>query len=1184
MTSCPCPSDSPLPSCAPKARDYGCDNIVMFFGDRYYKDNNNNTLLDLYKTDGSEDFIIGGYSLQPLIDAGVLSNARTTFQLTEKELLSTGSYEGWINYCVSQIGCQQGAHFTLGEIVWADLQIDMIKLLDEQIRTFKALTEGGDNSGIALFSTVFDGLFTNSASYEDKQIKLHKIELVYQWLKEIYDTYYGKKFLVKIGDAGSSSGTVPFHGVCVKDDKGVKPTNALPYKIEGTGHAQGLYTSDNISTVGGFPKRASTTVLALSLDKEIEFVQLDDGRIESFIKFGQIIDSAGNQVIIKKFGYEWVVNISDMDPSNIYIKKAGSIHTLYVQATISETIYITAEGQWALIEIKDFVPLVLEKHENILTKVMTYLVLLSRDRMEAVNKYVNPQPISGTTINGTTGNTQQFNLLSSQKLTAMPAGAVIPMRSNIFSYGPYYHAANTTGGTDVSREEILAPWNFIETNITNTTSAYDTMNCNGQALAKDGTKGLQQLEKGKITVAAFPAYGLGYGVGGVVDSPTLLTDISVDFGSGGVTTTYNFETYTPRFGRPAKHILDSWSDSIKRIQHTNRYLKIDRLKAEAVINDVFSKTMDIYRDSSLPIKFQGHVNKFQHTPKRLLISGYYLRKGEYVENNDTPATSSSPDGDINGVGPLNITPCYPCSNSPSPSPSNMSQPSSSPTIENKHRWYTFTEAHEAYQNEYVQKNYKQLSVMSLDGLFLPVSLAGAPAFDIVPIPRFAKRVTDTTYEEWDNFDSTAPGYPNPSKTRDELPPFKFKEQYVNLLPINQKYLNGITSEKSLIEWDERTAGSDQGFVVSSIAFGDKFEDYQVTHTNQDEEIRQGKENFRFSAIRGPLIVQGWGYDTAGKPIPNAADSAKDSELGQFRKKGLKDKFMGNWLSNPRTWPVGPVDLRFDRERGVWTCPSPNKIVVARLKEDLLPGKSADAELINPQAGNIRFYEKYNISGPDGENIKASMKDTVIEVYDFLGIKLCKCDIIYAYYDDNRYIVLESSKAYPKPEDTICENCTTTTVATPTASPSPSPSISPTPSSSGSPTPSPSESPTPSPSESTTPSPSPSESTTPSPSPSESPSPSPSGSPTPSPSESVTPNPSPSTPIVTQPCFCGLECLQTLQGYDSCKTQALIHKNGCLQWEDIVQCDATEREKEAYDEETCRMERGDFYDNDPDPEF
>jgi hypothetical protein len=157
-------------------------------------------------------------------------------------------------------------------------------------------------------------------------------------------------------------------------------------------------------------------------------------------------------------------------------------------------------------------------------------------------------------------------------------------------------------------------------------------------------------------------------------------------------------------------------------------------------------------------------------------------------------------------------------------------------------------------------------------------------------------------------------------------------------------------------------------------------------------------------------------------------------MGEFRKENLTDKFMKNWLQYPKSWPVGPIDLRFDRERGVWTCPSPNKIVVARLKEKLPEYGSAKAELINPEAGEesnkIRFYENYSISGPNGENIKLHMPKTEITVYDFLGVDLCQCDIIYAYYDDNRYIVLESNRAYKDPyeecEDIVCTTTTTTT--------------------------------------------------------------------------------------------------------------------------------------------------------------
>jgi hypothetical protein len=212
--------------------------------------------------------------------------------------------------------------------------------------------------------------------------------------------------------------------------------------------------------------------------------------------------------------------------------------------------------------------------------------------------------------------------------------------------------------------------------------------------------------------------------------------------------------------------------------------------------------------------------------------------------------------------------------------------------------------------------------------------------------------------------------------------------------------------------------------------------------------------------------------------------------------------MQNWLQNPKTWPVGPIDLRFDRERGVWTCPSPNKIVVARLKEKLIPNGSAKAELINPEAGAntgqpIRFYENYSISGPNGENVKLHMENTEITVYDFLGIDLCQCDIVYAYYDDNRYIVLESDRAYKDPND-ICTEIVCTTTTTTTTTPTTTTTV-------------------------------PTETTE-------------------TPTETTPPPP---------PCdWCGLECLQSLPGYKTDGTLILGAKDGCLQWFETTECGAT----------------------------
>ena len=106
------------------------------------------------------------------------------------------------------------------------------------------------------------------------------------------------------------------------------------------------------------------------------------------------------------------------------------------------------------------------------------------------------------------------------------------------------------------------------------------------------------------------------------------------------------------------------------------------------------------------------------------------------------------------------------------------------------------------------------------------------------------------------------------------------------------------------------------------------------------------------AMRGPIMVHGWGYDLQGKPIPNSNETGVFSGQwditvnqagfssttgwldenywtsgspfsGQHRKDYnlLTDDFYSGWLQQPETWPAGPIDLRWDRQRSVWTVPN-----------------------------------------------------------------------------------------------------------------------------------------------------------------------------------------------------------------------------------------------------------------------
>lgn len=109
----------------------------------------------------------------------------------------------------------------------------------------------------------------------------------------------------------------------------------------------------------------------------------------------------------------------------------------------------------------------------------------------------------------------------------------------------------------------------------------------------------------------------------------------------------------------------------------------------------------------------------------------------------------------------------------------------------------------------------------------------------------------------------------------------------------------------------------------------------------DADFDNGKyqNNQRFFALKGPLMVHGWGYDLEGYPVPNAsgeykygADGTPVLYNGQVLYKNqeiqpdgtvsppYKEKtFYKGWASLPTTWPVGPVDLRWDNDAGVWTA-------------------------------------------------------------------------------------------------------------------------------------------------------------------------------------------------------------------------------------------------------------------------
>jgi len=86
-------------------------------------------------------------------------------------------------------------------------------------------------------------------------------------------------------------------------------------------------------------------------------------------------------------------------------------------------------------------------------------------------------------------------------------------------------------------------------------------------------------------------------------------------------------------------------------------------------------------------------------------------------------------------------------------------------------------------------------------------------------------------------------------------------------------------------------------------------DHWARHTVETSGIRA-------VGFKSPMVLTGWGYDLNGNPVP--------SDSGDIT------KFHPESSWNLHLWKSGPVDLRWDESRGVWTGGNTTKIFLTKL--------------------------------------------------------------------------------------------------------------------------------------------------------------------------------------------------------------------------------------------------------------
>lgn len=514
-----------------------------------------------------------------------------------------------------------------------------------------------------------------------------------------------------------------------------------------------------------------------------------------------------------------------------------------------------------------------------------------------------------------------------------PVSAVIPVRSNVRTYGPYVtpNFASLAGGVNVEVDTDIAPWVFGSLD-----SMHQAANIRLQSVP---TNPLAISETGSATFIGLPAISLG---GSNATGGPNLTGINVSFGSSGVTTSYSFQTYTPKFGSLSRAYLDRIKTIVKYNQEQRKLLKNEQIN----VNKINRRLAFNKQRGEKPKEAEADKGTLQ----RILVGEIYdyQKLGNELGQRTVVGTSTLPKS--------------------------------------------------IYELRY---DYDKKAFMSLDGLFGPVSVKGDGE-----LPRYA---THTTSDHKSSPIEPLPPFANDDGSGDVFASGLDQHN----LEISQKYQNPVTNPGD--ESSHYHEGNYAGHVIDALGrpSGTLDNGFIMNFYDDSQKNDRYTEDYRFLGLRGPLVLHAWGYDTQGKPIPNASDNVESTKTGEFTSTGLKDRFLKDWLHKPATWPVAPVDLRFDRERGLWVSPPGYRVVVAKLKEDLEPYGTAKAQLVNKNSEQNQEYGK-PIYDKDGEEVTADESDqakAIIKIVDRIGQKHTNGSLIYAYYDTfkSEYIVLSAGE-------------------------------------------------------------------------------------------------------------------------------------------------------------------------------
>ena len=596
--------------------------------------------------------------------------------------------------------------------------------------------------------------------------------------------------------------------------------------------------------------------------------------------------------------------------------------------------------------------------------------------------------VSSTNLSNQVGNRQNLGI---NLKAAHPLFAAVPLKSNVSSYGPWTshpglgHSNDNTlftdpnpisqinnlvGEANFTHEPDAQPWNYG--GIHNLDDAMLTK-------IKDSNYYQQVLEAGYVTMAGVLFLNSNLGSRLVANGP-IINSLSVQIGDDGFTTTYNMRTYNRKLGFFNK-------DSAELIQQRGRDAITSRQK------NAYALRQSIISNSSMGgggnigggggggnVGGGGGGNGRGYNIQNLLVGG----AGPYLHGTSTLTSQ----GLYAGLGfdpGWAYRPVVPQGQSVSPEQFPM-QKSVTMIFD------------EQSVGNMLAGEFDKKSVMSLDGIFSPVSFYPTPYGGTFPMTFYHRSKCPIcqgngtyTYEQFippGNGGSTADAQngktlqtracffckPDATANTDKgvdgraspsliTPPVIITDSTdddseamvarVAGNKINKFTLNPIIMKEGefSLKNDAKAVGDNCGHSIDVVGFGESApalgQSLRATNSNSISSNYADGVNQRFFGLRGPIVVHGWGYDKEGYPVPNGSGELKTLEDGtvvsvtqtidddgNLTEPYKLNRFYQGWGQNPGTWPVGPIDLRWDNDAGVWTVGSQYKNIWVTIEVDL----------------------------------------------------------------------------------------------------------------------------------------------------------------------------------------------------------------------------------------------------------